>query len=59
MQTKRMNTVCDHDFEPSLFEAGVECCTYCPAKREAAPAPVVGVDLPGAAVRDVVLARAA
>jgi hypothetical protein len=30
-------TTCDHDFEPSLTEAGVEVCAWCPATREAAP----------------------
>lgn len=37
MQTNPHNTVCDHDFAPSLVEAGVEVCTWCPATREAAP----------------------
>lgn len=48
-----------HDFEASLVEAGTEKCRWCPVTREAAPAPVVGVDLPGAAVRAVVEARRA
>lgn len=35
MNTKPMNTVCDHSFEANLFEAGTEVCVYCEESREA------------------------
>jgi len=49
-----------HDWTNSLEEPGLQVCGWaCGAKREAPPAPVVGVDLPTAAVEAVVFARAA
>lgn len=57
MKTKPENTVCDHDFEPNLFEAGTEKCVYCPATRETPAEVRAGIDVPMGAV--VVHARAA
>lgn len=50
-----------HDFAPSPSEAMILVCSWpgCTATRAASPAPVIGVDLPTAAVEAVVFARAA
>jgi hypothetical protein len=41
-----------HDWTASLTEAGVEVCAWpgCNARRDASPAPIVGVDIPASSM---------